>query len=89
MLEKSQDTAEAYSEVRDRLKNLNEKASRLKGQIASVDKNTALLDKLWILCAFPPVLSKFKSKSSAFSKEKRRQDDDFLRQKSIRQGKLE
>lgn len=89
VLEKSQDTAEAYSEVRDRLKNLNEKASRLKGQIASVDKNTALLDKLWILCAFPPVLSKFKSKSSAFSKEKRRQDDDFLRQKSIRQGKLE
>lgn len=88
-LEKSQEAAETYSEVRDRLKSLNEKASQLRGRIKSVDKNTALLDKLWILCAFPSVLREFKSKSSAFSKEKRKQDNDFLRQKAIRHGRLE
>lgn len=88
-LERNQESAERYTEVSARIKNLNEKISKISGQIAAVDKNTALLDKLWILCAFPSVLQEFKAKSSKFSKEKRRQNDDFLRQKAAEQGKLE
>ena len=88
-LEKNQETTERYKEVSDRLKNLNDKASKMRGMIANVDKNTALLDKLWILCAFPEILNSFKSKSSAFSKEKRKQDNDFIKQKAKEQGKIE
>lgn len=88
-LEKNQESAERYNEVNARIKNLNEKISQIRGKIAEVDKNTALLDKLWVLCAFPLVLQEFKLKSSAFSKEKRRQNDDFLKQKAVERGKLE
>ena len=88
-LEQNQETTERYNEVSDRLKNLREKANKRKGQITSVDKNTALLDKFWILCAYPSILDEFKKKSSAFSKEKRKQNDDFLKQKAKEQGKLE
>lgn len=88
-LEQNQETTERYAEVSDRLKNLKEKANKLRGQIMSVDKNTALLDKLWILCAYPTILDEFKKKSSALSKEKRKQNDDFLKQKAKEQGKQE
>lgn len=88
-LERNQDSAERYNEVNDRIKNLSERISKISGQIAAVDKNTALLDKFWILCAFPPILQEFKSKSSAFSMEKRRQNEDFLKQKATEHGKLE
>ena len=72
----------------DRLKNLNEKAGRLRGQIVAVNKSTALLDKYWILCAFPDILNRFKSKISSFSKEKRKQDKDFIKQRSEQIGKI-
>ncbi len=72
----------------DRLKNLNEKAGRLRGQIVAVNKSTALLDKYWILCAFPDILNSFKSKISSFSKEKRKQDKDFIKQRSEQIGKI-
>lgn len=88
-LEQNQETTERYNEVSDRLKNLREKANKKKAQITSVDKNTALLDKFWILCAYPSILDEFRKKSSAFSKEKRKQNDDFLKQKAKEQGKLE
>ncbi len=88
-LEKNQETTERYKEVSDRLKNLDDKASKKRGIISMVDKNTALLDKLWILCAFSDILNSFKSKSSAFSKEKRKQNDDFIKQKAKEQGKIE
>ena len=88
-LEKNQETTERYKEVSDRLKNLSDKASKIRGMIAAVDKNAALLDRFWILCAFPEILNSFKSKSSAFSKEKRKQNDDFIKQKAKEQGKIE
>ena len=87
-LEKNQENSEKYKEMSDRLKNLNEKASRLKGQISAVNKSYALLDKYWILCAFPDILNSFKSKISSFSKEKRKQDEDFIKQRSEQIGKI-
>lgn len=85
----NQETTERYKEVSDRLKSLGEKASKFRGQIMAVDKNTALLDRLWILCAFPPILTEFKEKCSALSKEKRLQDKAFDAERAKRLGELE
>ncbi len=88
-IEQHQETSERYKAVCDRLENLKEKKAKKEGTVKSVDKNTALFDKLWILCAFPPILKEFKAKSAAFSKERRRQNEDFIKQKAMEKGKLE
>lgn len=54
-----------------------------------VNKNTALLDQLWILCAFPSVLTEFKKKCSDFSREKRKQEKDFVEEQAKEMGKKE
>lgn len=88
-LEKSKETSEKYNDIKERLKTQGEKATRLRGMISSVNYNWSLLDKYWILCAFPDVLQEFRSKSAAYSKEKRKQQDAFIEQKAINKGKLE
>lgn len=88
-LAQNQETTEKYNEVSGRIKTLNEKATKLRANLSSVDKNTALLDKQWILCAFPSILAEFKKKSQQFSKEKRVQDKEFLEQRAKEKGKLE
>lgn len=55
----------------------------------SVDYNHSLLDRMWILCGFMPILQEFKKKSSAFSKEKRKLEKEFDRERAKELGKLE
>lgn len=88
-LEENQETSERYKDIQSRLKNKEEKRRKLKAQISYVDYNHALLDRMWILCAFPNVLQEFKQKCSALSREKRKQEKDYERQKAIEIGKLE
>ncbi len=88
-LEENQETSERYKALQSRLKSKEEKQKKLKAQISSVDYNHALLDKMWILCAFPDVLQEFKKKCSALSKEKRKLEKDDERRKAIEVGKLE
>lgn len=88
-LEANQETSSHYKEIQSRLKTQEDKQRKLKGMINSVDYNHALLDNYWILCAFMPVLQEFKRKCSALSKEKRKQDKDYERQKAIEIGKIE
>lgn len=88
-LAQNQETTEKYNEVSERIKTLNEKATKLRASLSSVDKNTALLDKQWILCAFPSILAEFKKKSQQLSKEKRVQDKEFVEQRAKDKGKLE
>lgn len=88
-LEANQETSERYKEIQSRLKTQEDKQRKLKGMINSLDYNHALLDNYWILCAFMPVLQEFKRKCSALSKEKRKQDKDYERQKAIEIGKIE
>lgn len=88
-LEENQETSERYKNLQSRLKSKEEKQKKLKAQISSVDYNHALLDKMWILCAFPDVLQEFKQKCSALSKEKRKLEKDDERRKAIELGKLE
>lgn len=84
-----QETTEKYNEISERIKNLNDKAIKIRASLSMVDKNTALLDKQWILCAFPSILSEFKKKSQLLSKEKRTQEKSFLEKQAKEAGKLE
>ena len=88
-LEQNQETTERFNDVSERLKTLKEKSLKLNAHISSVNKNVALLDQLWILCAFPTVLSEFKKKCSDFSREKRRMEKDFLEAQAKEKGKKE
>jgi len=88
-LEENQETSDRYNKIQSRLKTKEEKKIRLKSMIGQVDYNHALLDKMWILCAFPSVLQEFKQKCSALSREKRMQEKDYDRQRAIEIGKLE
>lgn len=85
----NQETTKKYNEVNERIKNLQDIINKKRASISMVDKNTALLDKQWILCAFPPILDEFKKKSQALSKEKRKQDKEFGEKQAKEAGKLE
>ena len=86
-LEKNKEASEKMQDITGRLKALEEKRNRLRGNVASHNFNTALLDQLWILCIFPSVLKEFQQKSSAFSKLKRTQDEEFIREQARVEGK--
>ena len=88
-LEDNQEASERYRDIKERLKTQEEKRNRYKAQIESVNYNHSLLDKMWILVAFPPVLKAFQEKINAISKLKIKLDKDFERTKAMELGKLE
>lgn len=88
-LEQSQETSERYKDISNRLKTKQEKATKLRAQIGMVDYNHSLLDKLWILGAFPPILKEFQHKCSALSKEKRQLEREFDKQQAAAKAKLD
>lgn len=75
---------EKLDSINVRIKDYEEKARRLRA-IISVDFNTALLDEQWILCAYPVIFDEFKKKVSIFSKERRKQHDEYLIEKGKQQ----
>ena len=88
-LEQAKESSQKYKDISDRLEEKETEARRLRVQVERTNFNTALLDKLWILCAFEPVFGEFKQKVSALSKEKRTQEKDFIAQKNKELGKIE
>lgn len=88
-LEKTKETSEKYREVKERLDAKSQEAARIKGQIAAQNFNVNLLDRMWVLCAFPAVLKEFQDKSSSFSKLKRSQNDQFIKEQGKKEGKAE
>lgn len=88
-LEKHKDTSEKYSEVKKRIETKKAEATKFRGLIAANNFNVNLLDKLWVLCVFPAVLKEFQTKSSAFSKTKRIQNDLFIKEMAKKEGKKE
>lgn len=88
-LEQNQEASERYQDIKKRLKNLEEQRNKLVATMQSVDYNHSLLDRMWILCGFMPILQEFKKKSSAFSKEKRKLEKEFDRERAKELGKLE
>lgn len=88
-LEENQEASERYKDIKDRLKTQEEKRNRYMAQINSVNYNHALLDKMWILAPFTPILKTFQQKISLLSKSKRKMDKEFEKTKAIEIGKLE
>ena len=88
-LEEHQDASEKYKTISEREKNKETELNRHRGLLASVNLNTSLLDKMWILCLFPNILKEFKEKSSMLSKEKRKQEKDFIEIRAKELGRLE
>ena len=87
-LERYQDTSEAYQTIKERIKTLSDKQSKLKGQIYC-DYNTNLLDESWILRSFPKILNEYQKKSSALSREKRKLEKQETERTAKEEGKRE
>lgn len=88
-LERNKETSEKYTDIKNRIEAKRGEAARLKGAIAAVNLNLSLLDRLWILCAYPPILKELQTKSAAFNKTKRMQNDQFMKEMGKREGKIE
>lgn len=88
-LEDNQEASERYRDIKTRLRTQEERRNKLMAQIGLVNYNHALLDKMWILAPFSPILKAFQEKVSALSKSKRKMDREFERTKAIELGKLE
>jgi DNA sulfur modification protein DndD len=89
VLEKNQEASERYQELKKLIESREEDVRKLRGRIAAQNFNVNLLDKLWILAPFPSVFEEFRAKASAFSKEKRKQNDAFIAQKAKEEGRKE
>ncbi len=87
-LEQNQDTRDRYNELSQTLATKKGKASSLKAFIDQVNLNTSLLDKYWIMCAFPDILSAFKDKCAQLRREKERLHEEFLLERGKEQGEL-
>lgn len=88
-LEDNQEASQRYRDIKERLKTQEDKRNKLMAQIGAVNYNHALLDRMWILAPFSPILKIFQEKISALSKTKRTMDREFERTKAIEVGKLE
>ena len=58
-LEQNQESCEKYQDIQKRLTQKENDAMNLRGKIGMVDYNHSLLDRQWILCAFPKILKEF------------------------------
>ena len=81
-LEKHQQTSESYIEIKKRIEAKQADAYNYKGKIEANNFNINLLDKLWVLCAFPSILKEFQKKSATFSQNKRIQNEQFIKERA-------
>lgn len=88
VLEENQDACENLQDINARIEQKRIEQRKLMGHI-NLDYNAMLLDDMWILRAFPPILSEFQKKVAALSREKRKlqkAEDDRV---AIEKGKQE
>lgn len=87
-LDQNQETRDRYNELSQSLAGKKDTATSLKASIEKVNLNTSLLDKYWIMCAFPDVLEAFKDKCAQLRREKERLNEEFLYERGKEQGEL-
>jgi DNA sulfur modification protein DndD len=87
-IEQNQEACEAYQDIKKRIEAKKAKQRELK-DLVSVDYNTNLLDKYWIMRSYPAILKEFQDKVSGLSKEKRRLDKEETERRAIEKGKKE
>ena len=79
-IENSKEASSLLKDLKERLKSLNEKKTRLESFI-NEDYTIKLLDEMWILCGFPSIFKEYQEKVNVFSKEKRRLEDEDKKKK--------
>lgn len=89
VLEKNQEASERYQELKKLIQSREEEILQWKSRISAQNFNVNLLDRLWILAPYGPILEEFRKKASAFSKEKRTLHDTFIAQKAKEEGRNE
>ena len=89
VLEESQETSERYHEIKERINNLNNKLHNVRRKVNIKSYNLQLLDEVWILCAFPNIFKEYETKMSNFSKLKRKEEKQYIKEKAKAQGKKE
>ena len=67
-LERNQEASDKFNEVAKREANKKAQLVSVKAARSSVNLNTSLLDRQWILCAFPGILQEFHTKVANFAK---------------------
>lgn len=84
LLEENKDACENLQDINRRIEEKKIQQRRLNSYI-DIDYNAMLLDEMWILRAFPSILSEYQKKVADFSKEKRKlqkaEDDRIAEEK--------
>ena len=88
VLEENQDACENLQDINARIEQKKIEQRRLMGYI-NLDYNAMLLDDMWILRAFPSILSEYQKKVSSLSREKRRLQKAEDERIAIERGKQE
>ena len=88
VLEENQDVCENLQNINARIEQKRIEQRKLMGYI-NLDYNAMLLDDMWILRAFPPILSEYQKKVAALSREKRKLQKAEDERIAIEKGKQE
>lgn len=88
VLEENQDACENLQNINTRIEQKRIEQRKLMGYI-NLDYNAMLLDDMWILRAFPPILSEYQKKVAALSREKRKLQKAEDERIAIEKGKQE
>lgn len=88
VLEENQDACENLQDINARIEQKKIEQRRLMGYI-NLDYNTMLLDDMWILRAFPSILSEYQKKVAALSRAKRKLQKAEDERIAIEKGKQE
>jgi DNA sulfur modification protein DndD len=79
-IEQSKEASTLLKDLNDRLKNLYDKKAQNSARI-NENYTIKLLDEQWILCGFSTVFDEFQTKISASSKEKRKLENEAIKEK--------
>lgn len=77
-MEKNHGSSQQLNDVNGRIDSLQKRLSLLRSKRYELDLNTSLLDRMWILCAFPGILSEFQQKCSNLSSQERKIENEWF-----------
>lgn len=89
MLEQHREASERYQALKSRVEGLEKEVRRWRDNLVKEDFNINLLDKMWVLAPFLPILTEFRDKVAAFSREKRRLEKEFIEEQAKERGRQE
>lgn len=84
-LEKTEEFRARYTEIKNRLASLREKRATAYNS-SKIDYNHALLDDLWILCAFDSIIVEFQRKIGGFSRKRRKMNEAHIEERGQLKG---